>query len=166
MEFAGPAICLNVIQGSRATTVSSCPSVFNFSDHYYLRQQHRRCLPGTRCRLRYQFEPEFVVILPMSWPQLPMSLVHVVVPRVSKKSRESGEDEASSVIFTKCAIKSLDILRDTNSIHQNYSVEEKIFSHRLPKKRRPLDDVNRKPSSCLRLSRRISQGKLIRIPVN
>jgi hypothetical protein len=69
----------------------------------------------------------------------------VVVSRVNKKSQESGEDEASSVVFTKCATKSSDILRDSSSIHQNYSVEEKIFSNWLPKKRRPLDDVNRNP---------------------
>jgi hypothetical protein len=31
----------------------------------------------------------------------------VVVPCVVKKSQESGEDEASSVIFTKCSTKSL-----------------------------------------------------------
>jgi hypothetical protein len=53
----------------------------------------------------------------------------VVVSRVNKKSQESGEDEASSVVFTKCATKSSDILRDSSSIHQNYSVEEKIFSN-------------------------------------
>jgi hypothetical protein len=83
----------------------------------------------------------------------------VVVPRVSKKSQESGEDGANSVVFTKCATKSSDILRDSNPIRQNYSVKEKIFNNRLPKNRRPLDDVNRSLSSCLRLSRQISQGK-------
>jgi hypothetical protein len=30
----------------------------------------------------------------------------VVVPYVIKKSQESGEDEASSVMFTKCSTKS------------------------------------------------------------
>jgi hypothetical protein len=79
IEFAGLAIYLNVVKGSRATVISSCPSVFNFSDHYHFHQQHRRCLLGARCRLRYLFELEFVVILPMPWPQLPMFLVHVVV---------------------------------------------------------------------------------------
>jgi hypothetical protein len=53
----------------------------------------------------------------------------VVVPRVIKKSQASGEDEANSVVFTKCATKSSNILRDSSSIHQNYSVEEKIFSN-------------------------------------
>jgi hypothetical protein len=53
----------------------------------------------------------------------------VVVLRVIKKSQASGEDEASSVEFTKCATKSSNILRDSSSIHQNYSVEEKIFNN-------------------------------------
>jgi hypothetical protein len=53
----------------------------------------------------------------------------VVFPRVSKKFQESGEDEASSVVFTKCATKSSDIRRNSSSVRQNYSVEEKIFSN-------------------------------------
>jgi hypothetical protein len=53
----------------------------------------------------------------------------VVVPCVIKKSQESGEDEASSVVFTKCTTKSSNILRNSSSIRQNYSVEEKIFSN-------------------------------------
>jgi hypothetical protein len=56
-----------------------------------------------------------------------------------------GEDGASSVVFTKCATKISDILRDSSSTRQNYSVEEKIFNNWLPKKRRPLGDVNRNP---------------------
>jgi hypothetical protein len=79
MEFAGLAIFLNVVKSSPATVVSSCLSVFNFSDHYHLHLQHRRCLLSVCCQLCYLFEPEFVVILPMLWPQFPMSLVHVVV---------------------------------------------------------------------------------------
>jgi hypothetical protein len=31
----------------------------------------------------------------------------VVVPRIIKKTQESGKDEASSVIFTKCSTKGL-----------------------------------------------------------
>jgi hypothetical protein len=53
----------------------------------------------------------------------------VVVPRVIKKSQESGEDEASSVVFTKCATKSSNILHDSSSIRQNFSVKEKIFNN-------------------------------------
>jgi hypothetical protein len=53
----------------------------------------------------------------------------VVVPCVIKNSQESGEDEASSMVFTKCATKSSNILRDSSSIRQNYSVKEKIFSN-------------------------------------
>ncbi|XP_008674017.1 uncharacterized protein [Zea mays] len=53
----------------------------------------------------------------------------VVVLCVIKKSQESGEDEASSVVFTKCTIKSSNILHDSSSIRQNYLVEEKIFSN-------------------------------------
>jgi hypothetical protein len=68
MEFVGLAIFLNVVKSLPATAVSSFPSVFNFSDHYHLHLQHRRCLLGVRYRLRYLFEPEFVVILPMPWP--------------------------------------------------------------------------------------------------
>jgi hypothetical protein len=41
IKFARLAIYLNVVQSSLATAVSSCPSVFNFSYHYYLHQQHR-----------------------------------------------------------------------------------------------------------------------------
>jgi hypothetical protein len=52
----------------------------------------------------------------------------VVVLRVIKKFQESSEDEANRVIFTDCATKSSDILRDSSSIRQNYSDEEKIFS--------------------------------------
>jgi hypothetical protein len=52
----------------------------------------------------------------------------VVVPRVVKKFQESSEDGAISMVFTKCATKSSDILRDSSSIRQNYLVEEKIFS--------------------------------------
>jgi hypothetical protein len=62
-------------------------------------------------------------------PYLTSSLKVVIVLRVSKKFQESSEDEASSVVFTKCATKSSDILRDSRSIRQNYSVEEKIFSN-------------------------------------
>jgi hypothetical protein len=59
-----------------------------------------------------------------------MSPSYVVVdPCVSKKSQESGEDGISSVVFTKCATKSSNILHDSGSIHQNYSVEEKIFNN-------------------------------------
>jgi hypothetical protein len=53
----------------------------------------------------------------------------VVVPCVIKNSQESGEDEASSMVFTQCATKSSNILRDSSSIRQNYSVKEKIFSN-------------------------------------
>jgi hypothetical protein len=53
----------------------------------------------------------------------------IVVLRVIKKSQESGEDGASSVVFTKCTTKSSNILRDSSSIRQNYLVEEKIFSN-------------------------------------
>jgi hypothetical protein len=53
----------------------------------------------------------------------------VIVPRISKKSQESGEDGANSVVFTKCATKNSDILRDSSSVRQNYSVEEKICSN-------------------------------------
>jgi hypothetical protein len=52
----------------------------------------------------------------------------VIISCVIKKSQESGEDEASRVIFTKCATKSSNILRDSSSIRQNYSIEEKIFN--------------------------------------
>jgi hypothetical protein len=41
----------------------------------------------------------------------------VGVPRVSKKSQESGEDGANSVVFTKCVTKSSDILRNSSSVH-------------------------------------------------
>jgi hypothetical protein len=70
-------------------------------------------------------------VIPSSIPTSPARSKQylVVVPRVSKKSQESGEDEAGSVVFTKCATKSSDILRDSSSIRQNYSVEEKIFSN-------------------------------------
>jgi hypothetical protein len=53
----------------------------------------------------------------------------VVVPRVAKKFQESSEDGASNMVFTKCATKSSDILCDSSSIRQTYSVEEKIFSN-------------------------------------
>jgi hypothetical protein len=53
----------------------------------------------------------------------------VVVPCIIKKSQESGEDEASSVAFIKCTTKNSNIMRDSSSIRQNYSVEEKIFSN-------------------------------------
>jgi hypothetical protein len=58
-----------------------------------------------------------------------VSLPVVVIPRVIKKSQESDEDGASSVVFTKCTTKSSNVLRDSSSIRQNYSVEEKIFSN-------------------------------------
>jgi hypothetical protein len=49
----------------------------------------------------------------------------VVVPRVIKKFQESSEDGASNVIFIRCATKSSDILRDSSSIRQNYSIGER-----------------------------------------
>jgi hypothetical protein len=68
---------------------------------------------------------------PSSIPTSPARSKHdlVVVPCVSKKSEESDEDEASSVVFTKCATKSSNILRDSSSVRQSYSVEEKICSN-------------------------------------
>jgi hypothetical protein len=54
--------------------------------------------------------PSYIVVeavIPCTTPTSPARSKHdlVVVPRVSKKSQESGEDEASSVVFTKCATK-------------------------------------------------------------
>jgi hypothetical protein len=47
-------------------------------------------------------------IIPCSTPTSPARSKNdlVVVPRIIKKSQASGEDEASSVVFTKCATKS------------------------------------------------------------
>jgi hypothetical protein len=61
----------------------------------------------------------------------------VVVPCVIKKSQESDEDEASKRGVHQVRDKSSDILRDSSSIRQNYSIEEKIFSNWLPKKEDP-----------------------------
>jgi hypothetical protein len=46
-------------------------------------------------------------VIPGLIPTLPARSKNdlVVVPRVIKKSKESGEDEANSVVFTKCATK-------------------------------------------------------------
>jgi hypothetical protein len=105
---------------------------------------------------RRAVEPVISGSIPTTPARSRLQLKVVVDPCVIKKFQESSEDGDSNVTFTKCAAKSSNILRDSSSIHQNYSVEKKIFSNWLPKKRRPLDDVNRKLSSCLRLSRRIS----------
>jgi hypothetical protein len=82
----------------------------------------RRCVVHSRV-----VEPVILCSIPTS----PTCSKHdlVGIPRVSKKSQESGEDEASSVVFTKCATKSSDILHNSSLIHRNYSVEEKIFSN-------------------------------------
>jgi hypothetical protein len=47
------------------------------------------------------------LVIPCSIPTLPARSKNdlVVVPRVIKKSKESGEDKANSVVFTKCATK-------------------------------------------------------------
>jgi hypothetical protein len=104
----------------------------------------------------------------------------VVVPYVIKKSQESGEDEASSVIFTKCstpartsrrasssstpspqAVKTLWCWpRITSSTKRNPTgIWSRMETVCLARQTCAINDVNRKPSSCLRLSRRISQGK-------
>jgi hypothetical protein len=54
--------------------------------------------------------PSYIVVeavIPCSTPTSPARSKHdlVVVPRVSKKSQESGEDGASSMAFTKCVTK-------------------------------------------------------------
>jgi hypothetical protein len=72
-------------------------------------------------------------IIPCSTPTSParsrLQLKVVVDPCVIKKFQESSEDGASNVIFTKCATKSSDNLRDSSLIRQNYSVEKKIFNN-------------------------------------
>jgi hypothetical protein len=54
--------------------------------------------------------PSYIIVeavIPCSTPTSLACSKHnlIVVPRVSKKSQESGEDEASSVVFTKCVTK-------------------------------------------------------------
>ena len=87
------------------------------------------CLPLARVYRRV-VEP----VIPCSTPTSParsrLQLKVVVDPCVIKKFQESSEDGANNVIFTKCAIKSSDILHDSSFIRQNYSVEKKkIFSN-------------------------------------
>jgi hypothetical protein len=103
----------------------------------------------------------------------------VVIPYVIKKSQESGEDEASSVIFTKCltpartsrrssssstpspqAVKTLYCWpRVTSSTKRNPTgIWSRMETVCLARKTCAIDDVNQKPTSCLRLSRRISHG--------
>jgi hypothetical protein len=72
--------------GRISSTMSCTPSQSVVAAHTLLvgcriqLPQQRGCsLIGARCQLRYLFDLEFIVSLPMSWPQLPMSLVHVVV---------------------------------------------------------------------------------------
>jgi hypothetical protein len=104
----------------------------------------------------------------------------VVIPRVSKKSQESGEDGANSVVFTKCATKSSNkssiiiliyakpqVVKTlwccphvTSSTKRNpMGIWSRMETVCLARQTCVINDVNRKPSSCLRLSRRISQGK-------
>jgi hypothetical protein len=57
--------------------------------------------------------------------------------------------------------------RVTSSIKRNpMGIWSRIETVCLARQTCVIKDVNRKPSSCLQLSHRISQGKLIRIPVN
>jgi hypothetical protein len=78
---------------------------------------------------RRAVEPVISGSIPTTLARFRLTLKVVVDPCVIKKFQESSEDGASNVIFTKCVAKSTDILRDSSSIHQNYSVEEKIFSN-------------------------------------
>jgi hypothetical protein len=47
----------------------------------------------------------------------------------SRNPKRRMKTKLASVVFTKCATKSSNILRGSSSTHQNYSVEEKIFNN-------------------------------------
>jgi hypothetical protein len=103
----------------------------------------------------------------------------VVVLCVIKQSQESGEDEASSMIFTKCSTTARTSCRASFSSTPSREDTLVLATRHQLNKRNPKDnwsrieivyiarqtcvinDVNRKSTSCFRLSHRISQGKQI-----
>jgi hypothetical protein len=78
---------------------------------------------------RRVIEPVIPGLIPTS-PAYSRLQSKVVVVRASPRNpKNQVKTKTSSVVFTKYATKSSDILRDSSSIRQNYSVEEKIFSN-------------------------------------
>jgi hypothetical protein len=123
IEFANALLPIRL---SSLRVLSS--SSFSLSCTRILFSAHQRALSA-----RSALIPNRVVgpIIPCSTTTSPTYSKHdlVVVPRVSKKSQESDEDEASKRGVHQVREKSSNILRDSCSIRQNYSVKEKIFSN-------------------------------------
>jgi hypothetical protein len=164
------SVCFAVGNFSTFQFRAACPVCARFSSIGF---RVCLCLPSS-CRTRH----------PLLDPHLTSSLQTSIEGRrrscIPKKSQESCEDEASRVIFTKCSTKAQTSRRSpssstpspqavktlwprvTGSTKRNpMGIWSRIETMCLARQTCVINDVNRKPSSCFRLSRRISQDKQI-----